>query len=72
MKDKQDNIEKGQEIFADIVARYYGDPDFKARLDANPAQVLREEGMEIPEGVTVKLLFNTDDMLNIVLPYVRD
>lgn len=66
-----DNIEKGQEIFANIVARYYGDPEFKARMDANPAEVLREENMEIPEGVSVKLLFNTDNTLHIVLPYIK-
>lgn len=72
MKLTQENFEKGQEIFADIVARYYGDPDFKAKMDADPTSVLKKEGMEIPDGVSVKLLFNTDDMLHIVLPHVED
>ncbi len=71
MELSQEDFEKGQELFADIVARYYGDPDFKARLDADPTGVLREEGMEIPNGVSVKLLFNTDDLLHIVLPFVE-
>ena len=66
----QEDFDKSQEIFAGIVARYYGDSDFRARLDADPTRVLREEGLEIPDGVSVKLLFNTDDLLNIVLPHV--
>ena len=70
MEFTEEDFDKSQEIFAGIVARYYGDSDFKARLDADPARVLREEGLEIPDGVSVKLLFNTDEMLNIVLPHV--
>ena len=70
MEFTEEDFDKSQEIFAGIVARYYGDADFKARLDANPTQVLREEGLEIPDGVSVKLLFNTDELLNIVLPHV--
>ena len=66
----EEDFDKSQEIFAGIVARYYGDSDFRARLDADPTRVLREEGLEIPDGVSVKLLFNTDDLLNIVLPHV--
>lgn len=66
----QEDFDKSQEVFAGIVARYYGDADFRARLDADPTQVLREEGLDIPDGVAVKLLFNADDLLNIVLPHV--
>ena len=64
----REEFEKGQEVFADVVAKYYGDPDFKAKVDADPATVLREEGMKIPDGVKVELLFNTDKLLHIVLP----
>lgn len=63
-----ERIERNQQIYADVVAKYYGDPDFKAKVDADPTQVLRSEGMEIPDGATVKLLFNTDKLLHIVLP----
>ena len=67
-----DRIERNQRIYADVVAKYYGDPDFKAEMDADPARVLKDEGLDIPEGATVKLLFNTDKLLHIVLPEPPD
>lgn len=67
-----ERIERNQRIYADIVTRYYGDPDFKAKMDADPARVLKDEGLDIPEGATVKLLFNTDRLLHIVLPAPPD
>ena len=29
-----ERVERNQQIYADIVAKYYGDPDFKAKVDA--------------------------------------
>ena len=63
-----ERIERNQQIYADVVARYYGDPDFKAEMDADPTRVLKAEGLDIPKGATVKLLFNTENLLYIVLP----
>lgn len=68
----REKFEENQRIFLDVIARYYGDPDFKAKLDANPTDVLREEGVDVPEGTTVELLFNTDKLVHIVLPYMED
>ena len=64
----EENINNRQQVYTDIVAKYYGDPDFKAKVDADPTGVLRAEGMEIPDGASVKLVFNTDKLLHIVLP----
>lgn len=64
----QERIEKNQQAMADVIAKYYGDPDFKAQVDADPTAVLKAEGVEIPEGTTVKLLFNSDTVWNIVVP----
>lgn len=63
-----ERIRRNQRIYADFVDRYYSDPDFKAEVDTDPTRVLRAEGLDIPEGVTVKLLFNTWKLLHIVLP----
>ena len=65
-----ERLERNQQIYADVVAKYYGDPDFKASVDADPTAVLKAEGLEIPEGATVRLLFNTEKLLHIVLPTV--
>ena len=63
-----ERLERNQQVYADVVAKYYGDPDFKAAVDADPTAVLKAEGLDIPEGATVKLLFNTENLLHIVLP----
>lgn len=67
----QNKFEENQKVFLDVVARYYGDPDFKAKLDANPTEVLKEEGVDIPGDSKVELLFNTDKKIHIVLPYLE-
>ena len=64
-----EQIERGQQIFADVVARYYSDPDFRAKVDADPAATLKAEGFSFPGGARVKLLFNTESVMHIVLPH---
>lgn len=59
---------KNQRIYADFVAKYYGDPDFRAKVDANPTVALKAEGLYIPDGAKVKLLFNEGKVIHIVLP----
>ena len=63
-----ERIQRNHRIYANIVAKYYDDPDFKAKVDADPTRVLKAEGLEIPEGIEVKLLFNTEKMVHLVLP----
>ena len=67
-----ERIERNQRIYADVVARYYSDPDFQAEMDADPTRVLKAEGFDVPEGITVRLLFNTDRYLHVVLPAPLD
>ena len=45
----------------DFVARYYGDPEYRARADQDPTAAAKAAGMDIPEGVQVRLWFNSDD-----------
>jgi hypothetical protein len=63
-----ESLERNQQIYADVVAKYFGDPDFKAAVDADPTAMIKAEGLEVPDGAVVKLLFNTDTLLHIVLP----
>ncbi len=63
-----EQVARNQQIYADVVAKYYGDPDFKAEMDASPTEVLKREGFDIPGDAKVKLLFNTEHLLHIVLP----
>jgi hypothetical protein len=54
--------------YGKIVARAWRDPAFKAKLIANPEAVLKEAGMTVPGGVTVKVVENTETHRHFVLP----
>jgi hypothetical protein len=63
-----EQLTEQQRIYTEIVAKYYGDPEYKAKLEANPSEILSAEGIIFPAGAEVRLLFNTDTLLHIVLP----
>ena len=67
-KQSPEELAHTQQLYADIVAKYYGDPDFKAKMAADPTATLKAEGWNVPDGVSIKLLFDTDRLLHIVLP----
>ena len=67
-----ENLARSQQTYVDIVAKYYGDPDFKAKVDRDPTGTLKAEGFEVPEGATVQILFNTENLVHIVLPAPRE
>lgn len=60
--------ERNRKKWAKIVAMAWADEGYKARLQAEPAAVLAEEGLEIPAGVTVQILENTKTEIYLVLP----
>jgi len=51
-----------------ILAKCWADESFKQKLLADPAMTLKAEGVEIPAGYTVRVLENTDKIINYVLP----
>ncbi len=51
-----------------IVAKAWADDQFKKKLLANPATVLRENGVNLPAGITVNVVESTDKVLNLTLP----
>jgi hypothetical protein len=51
-----------------LVTRSWADEDFKAALLADPAAALKAEGFDLPAGITVKVVENSDTVMNIVLP----
>ena len=54
--------------WAKIVAKAWADDDYKKRLIDDPASVLAEEGMEVPEGVKLDVVEATDKEAWMVLP----
>jgi len=57
--------------FGKIVAKAWRDPAFKAELIANPAAALKAEGIDVPAGMTVTVVENTDKLFHLVLPPVQ-
>ena len=46
-----------------------GDTTFRTRLVGQPTETLRAEGCELPPGVQVEVLQDTDEVLHLVLPF---
>ncbi len=55
--------------YAQLIGKLWSDPAFKSRLMANPTQVLKESGFDVPPGVSVKILENDDNTLYFPIPY---
>jgi len=51
-----------------IIKRCWADEDFKRRLTAEPSTVLAEEGMPVPQGVTVRVLEDAAHLVHWVIP----
>ena len=62
------SVERDRQLYVDFVAKYQGDPAFREWVDMDPVGALRAEGLQVPEGVKVKLLSSTEDAMHIVLP----
>ena len=51
-----------------IIAKCWADEAFKKKLLADPAATLKAEGAEVPAGLTVKAVENTDQVFHLVIP----
>ncbi len=60
-------IEERKE-YAKIIAQAWVDDDFKKRLLADSATVLKENGIEIPEGMTVRFVEWKENEIHVPLP----
>lgn len=66
-----EGVLRGRSVLADVIAKYYGDPDYRKQMDAHPTTMFRSEGMPIPRGRRVKLVVSAVDELNFVLPWIE-
>ena len=61
-----------QQQWAKIIAKAWADEDFKARLIADPAETLKAEGIEVPDGMIFKVVENTENLAHIIIPFAAD
>ena len=53
---------------ADLFAACWKDKALKARFMADPKAVLAEYGMDVPDGMAVNVVENTDATVHITMP----
>jgi Nitrile hydratase, alpha chain len=58
--------------FGEIISKCWGDAAFKKRFLSEPAKVLAEFGMDVPDGLNVKVVENTGDTMFLTLPVTPD
>jgi len=51
-----------------ITDRYYEDADFRAALDSDARSALAGMGLQLPEGIEVKVVASTSGQAYVVLP----
>jgi hypothetical protein len=54
--------------YQQLIAKCWADEAFKQRLLADPAGTLAAEGMAVPEGVTLRVVENTEQEVTLVIP----
>ena len=57
---------------AQLCAACWKDEALKARFMADPKAVLKEHGLDVPDGMDVKVVENADDCVHITLPAPPD
>ena len=65
MTDSKQDLSK---TWARVVAKAWADEEYKRRLLADPAAVAREEGVPVPEGLTLKVVEDVPGTRTLVLP----
>ena len=53
---------------AELFAACWKDEALKARFMSDPKAVLAEHGMDVPEGINVNVVENTDTTVHVTLP----
>lgn len=64
----QGDVPAGSNPHARLLARCRVDEVYKRRLIADPIAVLAEAGISVPSGVTVRVIEDTAQVRNLVIP----
>ena len=54
--------------YAKVIAKAWSDDEFKGRLLADPGAALAEMDVEVPAGVEVKVVEDSESVRHLVLP----
>jgi hypothetical protein len=62
------NKEQQGKTMGQVIAKCWTDEGFKRKLLADPAATLKAEGVELPAGLSIKAVENTDKVFHLVIP----
>ncbi len=62
------NREEQGKKMGQVIAKCWSDEAFKKKLLTDPAATLKAQGLEVPTGVSIKALENTDKVFHLVIP----
>lgn len=62
------NQEEQSKALGQLIAKCWADESFKQKLLADTMATLKAEGAELPAGLTVKAVENTDQVFHLVIP----
>ena len=59
-------------LWAKVVAKAWGDAEYKQRLISDPIAVLRSENVEIPDYVKIRVLEEAPNEEILVIPHMEE
>jgi len=62
------NAEDPEKKVNELVAKCWEDEGFKQQLMADPVATLRAQGVELPPGMKIQVVENTDQAFTLVIP----
>ena len=62
------NLEEQSKKMSQLIAKCWADEGFKQKLLDDPAATLKAEGVELPAGLSIKAMENSDRVFHLVIP----
>jgi hypothetical protein len=62
------NPEDQEKKVNELVAKCWEDEGFKQKLMADPVATLKAQGVELPPGMKIQVVENTDQVFTLVIP----
>jgi hypothetical protein len=59
---------KQNSVWGEMVSKAWRDEAFKNRLLSDPTAVLKEHGLELPPGVQIRVVEDTEKVIHLPLP----
>ena len=63
-----EDVQEQARAMGQVISQAWSDPDYKARFVSDPRQVLTEAGIDTPEGMELRVVENSGDVMYLTLP----